>query len=342
MKLKFSKSQRTEFFIHIGLPKTGTTSIQFACYNNSVFFKNHNILYPKIGLLGPGQQKLVAFFMNEDEKRKSLLTHQHEYKTFDHYLSKIKKELSEQEFKRVVISSERFSELSREASLKSISDQLIEFDVQIIVWIKRQDHLLESLLAQNLRVLNEQPIEKMLENSMFNLKEKLELWEDIFGLKSMHVRHYKSDLDNKLITDFLNIIGIDDYSGFTFPQRANTRLSRDALHFLNHECELEFGSTKYQNLIRYCLVPYSLKHPTRKKYKYISAPALRIELLQNHLSDNKLIGQKYFEDEELLLKEIPNSNDSWEPYPGLSDQVNSNIRRFIQETQEGNKLKKFV
>lgn len=42
-------------FLHIGLPKTGTTLIQTYCAQNRKVLARHGILYPKAGLPGLGR-----------------------------------------------------------------------------------------------------------------------------------------------------------------------------------------------------------------------------------------------------------------------------------------------
>ena len=328
----FSKTKAVQFYIHIGLPKTGTSSIQQACYKNFKFLKRRGILYPKTGLLGFAQHMLVGPFMNEFERNRTSLEEADKLKQFDYYLSDINKQLNtiDTDDKKVVISTERFAALSRIESIQKISSELKSFDTKIIIWIKRQDYLLESLLAQNLRILNEKPVELMARNPLMDIKTIIQSWENIFGHKSIYVRHYNPKLGDILVTEFLNLLGISDQSGFLFPERANKRLSRDALHYLNHECNLKYNTTKYYQFIRYVLGPYSEKFPTPEEYKHFTSPSFRLNLLDQYSADNKQIGKTYFDDENILLNDLPKESDLWEPYPGLTEVNKAQINNFIQ------------
>lgn len=64
----------TNLFLHIGLPKTGTTAVQNYFYQNQNILEDYGILYPKTGRIttkkyGPNHQELIALLFEKDPSK---------------------------------------------------------------------------------------------------------------------------------------------------------------------------------------------------------------------------------------------------------------------------------
>jgi len=55
-----------QYYIHIGIHKTGSTAIQHFLHHNHDALLNHGILYPKVGLHGTGHHEIAWAAMRRD------------------------------------------------------------------------------------------------------------------------------------------------------------------------------------------------------------------------------------------------------------------------------------
>lgn len=109
-----------DLLIHVGLHKTGTTSVQDSLYRSRECLLREGILYPTTGLFGsqhaliPGSLIPKHFFLDRVER--TLCT--------SSYIQDLSKEVEETDPSLVVLSSEVFSEISydREACLGIINE----------------------------------------------------------------------------------------------------------------------------------------------------------------------------------------------------------------------------
>jgi hypothetical protein len=105
-----------DLLIHVGLHKTGTTSVQDHLYRSRTCLLNEGILYPESGLFGsqhaliPGSIIPQHFFL--DRVPRSLRT--------EDYLDELSREINRSNPRLVVLSSEVFSEIDRNACLDII------------------------------------------------------------------------------------------------------------------------------------------------------------------------------------------------------------------------------
>jgi hypothetical protein len=142
-------SGRKRVFIHIGLHKTGTSSIQqFLTANRDVLERNR-VLYPAGISGGQAHHQFASFFFRPDSD-----------KAFPHFVNKhygtrmrweqalraFRDDLEASLFHSIVFSSERFGV---SGCIKERLKAFFEpFETRIVVFIRRQDHWVDSRLNQ--------------------------------------------------------------------------------------------------------------------------------------------------------------------------------------------------
>lgn len=205
-------------YLHIGLHKTGTTSIQKTLVINSEKLqKNKYHIFnerPDGSLINSGN--LGYGWVNGSPKRyisgKGALIHQIELLT--EKLSKINSE-------NIIASAENFSWVFEQTQIKSLYNSLKKnFTIKVILYIRRQDKLTISHIQQaskshtfashhfyksNGRALPEYDKRYDL---YLNYHKKAQLWAEIFGKENLIIRIFdrKELHKNDVVLDFLNVI----------------------------------------------------------------------------------------------------------------------------------------
>jgi len=207
--------------IHIGIGKTGTTSLQQFLNDNREPLKEAGFLYPLAGNVQNAHHDLCCLGPKIDWQK--FETH------YTNLLSEINSTNS-----ATLISSEYFSYTNPEL-IKFLKHVLSDFTVRIIFYARPQLDLIESAYIQWHKVLNKQlygePIFTFFEKCIkaFDFNEVIKPWEIEFGQKSIQSSLYHKDIiGSDICQHFLNIIGITDPEigrKFMFPkQGANPSL----------------------------------------------------------------------------------------------------------------------
>ena len=129
----------TTLDLHIGLHKTGTTSLQSFFAANDKSFKQFSIVYPRAGRKKNKHNLLAWSLRSVDDLSRLLAALHEECSGFEHAL------VSCEEFSHAFLDAavlEQFCRLARE-----------NFHVRVIIYLRRQDQLKESIYAEVVRAL---------------------------------------------------------------------------------------------------------------------------------------------------------------------------------------------
>ena len=132
---------KKKLYFHIGTHKTGTTTIQNILYNNRNLLEyKFDLKYAETGLVH-NLGKHGEFFKYANEKD-----------AFYNLLLSLKKEILKTYSNSILISDESlFKVFYKKNNIDSIKEILNDIDIYFIVFIRRQDELLESLLNQRVK-----------------------------------------------------------------------------------------------------------------------------------------------------------------------------------------------
>ncbi|MCA9213814.1 MAG: hypothetical protein KDB27_12155 [Planctomycetales bacterium] len=322
-----------EILLHVGLAKTGTTSIQQFCYENSSDLQAHGILYPKSGLHGPGHQDLGIAALPQ---RLANVDVGHDRKaTAEQILSSVSAELNgaPDHVNRILLSSERFGAL-RADEIRHFSTLFPRQITKPILYLRRQDLLAESLFAQALRaritIAKERILSPQIPGHHFmRFHSLIQNWESAFGAGNVIVRRFQKRSDgNDIIHDFLEAIGALSIPRNDSGYHLNSKLSRDALHYLYFHTNLRYGTREY-NLVAKKLSEYSKANPTPPQYRNFFSPADRLAFLEKNAEENRKVAQEYFGTSELFDGPLPSLDEPWEPYPGLEKSALFEIESYV-------------
>ncbi len=257
-------------YLHIGQHKTGSTSIQSFCKRNKKLFNKMGYEYPGNKGHHHGFYKTVV---NEDNFN------------IVAYLKKLEK----QKFEKFILSSEGFCKCSRNniENLASVLKRL-KWDVQIVVYLRRQDKAIESIYTQMLK--NQKikiSIDEYVKRSKFkNLQygKFLDSWSEVFGKENIKILLFDK-VKLGLLKSFLRSIGF------------KKRERMDQFTYLKNKKNAKPSAVEIKNLLKtngiageiYKQVSYSLISP--------QDAAL---ILKKFEEENRYVAKTYFNSANLF------------------------------------------
>jgi hypothetical protein len=205
--------EKRKLYLHIGMPKTGTTALQHFFKLNSNRLKEQGVIYPETGQFRDYSHHDITFSLSKNSYRKHLSKAQQVS-----FLNELDEEVKH--YPKVLLSSECFPMLSQHSLFFEF---LSQFDTKIICYLRRQDKFIESHYRQviadpalpNLHYKIDRHIAKL--HSTMTYAPFILNWD---RLGSLIVRPYERGcfFGGNIFSDFSNIIDITIDKTFVFPQ----------------------------------------------------------------------------------------------------------------------------
>ena len=238
--------------LHIGMEKTGTTTIQKFCAVNRDVFAHHGFYYPRsVGV--ENHRDLASYAMNldraDDNHRENGLADPEERKK---YRVGLETNLADEiaglspDIHTLVFSNEHcHSRLCYKEEIERLRDWLAPYasHIRILVYLRRQDEVATSLYSTGLRagltryiIFPDPKTKPDIFRHFFNYDHSLAMWEDVFGEDNVDIRIFdKSAFPNgNIIEDFLGACGLpeDTISECTMIPNQNESIKPLAQEFL--------------------------------------------------------------------------------------------------------------
>jgi hypothetical protein len=230
-------------YLHIGSPKTGTTFIQsYLSDNSGLLLSKERILYPLSGRNVIAHHPLAGDIRNKFNGD-TIAGHAYGDNSRGDNWENLLKELEDKEllFDSVILSSEDFFVLFRKGELKAIEaihDLLSAYKVVVVLYLRRQDQLVDSLFNQSIKatlstnadlgkLIGEHPVTRK------NYFEIVSAWATIFGKDNVLIRPYEpnSFKDRDLLSDFCSAVSLVPDKSFSIPaKQQNERLALEELY----------------------------------------------------------------------------------------------------------------
>ncbi len=217
------------------------------------------------------------------------------------------------------------------------------FDVKIVAYVRRQDDLLMSRYNQHIKVTGE-PFQNVLyylpkvEHAM-NYELVLGRWEKQFGREAIVVRPYEKQqfYGQSLFGDFLHhVLGLELTGDYQLPKKdINPRLSRDAMTFMHIVHGLGLGGDVRDRLVG-ALLKYSTtlgqESEVQSDKHGMLSPRERLSVIEKYVRINETVARLYMgrEDGRLFYDALPDPQDAYVPYSGLTPEAAHAIIAFIR------------
>ncbi len=234
-----AQNQRSrKVFLHIGLPKTGTKTIQAWLNRNREEFLDRGILYPE----STGQPKsslLLPYSVEIGFKRYDLPENAPKDQAgFRIWLEqRLLEEVAATDCDTIILSDEALGarlRLDTEVDhIKRLFDKISD-DVHIICWMRRQDEAALSTVWDGVRegradALAFPPTGKFEGQQYFEIATR---WAKAFGKDRLILRRYGSAYGDDVLAEFIELTGVDT-SGVSAPPRMNNSPNERSLLYIH-------------------------------------------------------------------------------------------------------------
>lgn len=231
---------RPDIVLHLGVGKTGTTTIQQLMRLSRDALAERGYLYPRT----PGavrHAKLGLYFRSDEELDSMPAWHRLRAQDPDRFRRRFHRrltaEIADARPRCVIFSDEALYGLSRPSMvrLREFVDQ-VGGDVRLVVYIRRQDEHLTSYYQQHVKVGETRRLAEWAADdraSTYDYARRLDRWAASMNPSSFVVRRFErpSFKDGSLEADFLDAAGIVGVEPVTLP-RANESLDAETVEFL--------------------------------------------------------------------------------------------------------------
>ncbi len=250
-------------YLHIGTPKTGTTSFQAWCAQNRKALRRQGVLYPRS--LGPVNHiKAMVYsadFVDGDRlSRRNSVTTPEELERFRAELeTAFSNEVTSVRPSAVLVSNEHlYSRLVSESMVRRAKDLVsrVGDEVTVVVHVRPQIDLLVSNSSQAARlgkVVTSQWFTRGAvgpKNPLYDLSGSVALWERVFGAENVRTVPFRRRPDmSAVVTDLLGL----DPETLSGPLRANEALGWRAIAVSNalveHGVDKRLGPKRFKALL---------------------------------------------------------------------------------------------
>lgn len=281
-------------YIHIGTHKTGSTTIQSILENEKKKLLNEGILY-------------LGRFYNHAKGMKNLEEiHEHLIKNFQKEVKKRIAQYEDRNHHTLVTSNEKFSGHDRwmyrnsnilAKTLWQIFEPF-EFDIKIIVYLRRQDKFLESAYKQKVKRDSSFTFDEYLKEETEDIyncywDSFLDSYADFFGKENIIVRSFDKKYlpeKNSLIQGFGNIIESEYLKKYSEETVKNEGYSRDLLEIVR--LSNEHLTKQQRRSLRYLLKDVDLPNTDSSFFSLEE----RKKLLSHFNESNSKIAREYLND----------------------------------------------
>ncbi|MCI5044950.1 MAG: hypothetical protein MRY72_09655, partial [Aquisalinus sp.] len=219
---------RKTLYLHVGTPKTGTSTIQWFLHSNREVLARYGILYPVLSDKTPGHHyiannyRITPLAWVEPIPRRKVL-------------DKIAQGMdSIPGLHSLCLSSEAFWGCRKR--LRKLRDDFADYDIKVIVLLRRQDDFMNAIYRQDVKASKKvSNVEEFMQTSLRRLRylDRLALLENIFGRENLIVIPFEpSTWKNGLEGILLSLLRIDSINEFKILRQKNISLCNTAILFI--------------------------------------------------------------------------------------------------------------
>jgi len=202
--------------LHIGYPKTGTTSLQQFLDANRERLREHGVLYPS-----PSPQHNLAWSMSGTGASGSRGAPGYLFDPESLTFERLAEQIARSAADVVVLSSEEFvHRASQTAAVRTVERFASEVgaSIDVIVFIRPQYAYINSLYTQRARYFNERrSFEDFAREAvglrLINYSKRLRAWDQAPNLRLIPVPFTKSRMQPNLEAVFFDVAGLSDCAG---------------------------------------------------------------------------------------------------------------------------------
>lgn len=230
--------------LHIGVEKTGTTTIQEFLYQNRERLIRQGIFFPE--LITPRNHRPLAVYCSKSKKSNQFTRlndiddpgKREKWKLDFRQLFELEMKKIDGGISTVIFSSEHFTTLLKDKEeISRLESALAPFisSIRILVYIRRQDLIAGSMISNAARAGHHGKMHlesgRLFHKHYYNFFKLINKWSKIFGREKIMIRIFERDqlANNDLLEDFMQQARIEPDRQFMIPGRLNISLSSAAV-----------------------------------------------------------------------------------------------------------------
>lgn len=346
-------------YIHIGTPKTGTTSLQHFCTENAKLFEEQGYCYPifphKFKYINIMRNGLFLSYKGYDENKNR--NQMEEAKFFRQGMDFILDNF--QKFDNIILSDEAIWNVVFKRGKTDLWERLKkeadehDYVIKVVVYLRRQDSLATSWWNQKIkigkRVYSKDSWENFVKDpTKFELEyyDSLKFIEKFVEKENIIVRRFGRQYfkNGSIFEDFIDAVGMRYSSHFVISEgQRNVSLvgnTHEIKRILNTIPDLRDQDNKF---FRSIVIDMSEQRPDLKKETMFS-PEEALKFMEQYREGNRKIMKEYFGKDEDLFDMDFSKNQKWVlDYKEMEKDIIQFMGRAIIELRKENKdLKKRV
>lgn len=326
-----------DVYLHIGLPKTGTTSIQnFFSVNRGELLKE-GILYPEAGLRGGAH-----FELSDALGFKLGIRYQPSYEALRELRDKLDSEVSSCDaIRKLFFSSENFSLFG---SVGAVAQFFSGYNVKVVIYLRRHDSWWESKYWQATRMVKNPKWSRGIEGYIefvkhqkspgaryINYAKLVDRWSREFGKESIILRPYEAQqMPEGSIPSVLSAIG--ETSLAISRLAASAQVVNESKSAISLRLLEAFQRIEVSDEIRALLIAHALEVSSDGPKIALISPSLKRDLVEENSADYEYLASRYMSRKcgVLFYDPIPEDDGSWLDPAGLLDlKVTTEIVRAL-------------
>ncbi len=261
----FRKSrQRPDLFLHIGQPKSGTSSLQDFLAQERDRLSRQGFLYPRLRRVDNDNAHHALSYQLRESTVKGLRMRPHDVSRDAAVWEQLSRLVERTPCRQVILSSEDFYFLDQASRLRSSAVALLAErlkpmfgSVTVVAYLRRQDQHVESWCNELIKYgLNQSTLD------MASLAETLpvchsdyrslrESWVRQFGERSVIFRPFQRDQlkNGSVVDDFCDFIGYQPSGRLSGFEDRNLRLTRLGFEIMRHVNRFEHSMSVHRRAV---------------------------------------------------------------------------------------------
>lgn len=305
-------------YLHIGMPKTGTTSVQNFLYTNRELLKKQDFLYPisaKYDHKYDHAHHYFAFCLNTYFKT-------NDKEALDKNLKQLQDEIESSNTTHTIIFSEILPDTCNTAQkvayLQSVLRQIGFTNIIVVAYLRNTADMYVSMFSQRLKgFLTDSKVKRELLPQIltppkdnknpeiyYNYKQVLQNFAQVFGKESMIVRLFdKNEFEQgDLLKDFLSAVGLAWDNDFVIPKNQNETLDLLGIEIARNLYKHDFPLIQ-NDVIASKIYAYTTKSLTSKdpNLKFMPKKDMYEAYLEFYADSNEWVRAEFFPQRQSLF-----------------------------------------
>ena len=297
-------------YLHIGAPKTATSTLQSVLAASYGKLLAQGVLYPRLLRHGDAHHTLVCDLI-EQYQGHSMADLWYGERTRGEAWQDLQREIQAQgqPVDTIILSSELFFGQTRnlQEMLADIRDRLSGHELKVVVYLRRQDQLYSSFFNQDIKGVRQWEFSayqfyQTHQIFQYDYDEMLAVWSEAVGRENILIRPYEPGqwAGGDIVRDFCATTGIAPLHG----GRTSHNESLGATQLYVKQCLNRVGFDKGDNEAVLSLLLKLHPEEPLKQCSYIHRGLYR-DYRNNWLQVNQRLASRYLDDTPLFLDPIP-------------------------------------